>query len=32
MQLMLAVFDFPDRGADADRDHVPRMLVDRVAS
>jgi len=31
LQLMLAVFDFPDRGTDADRDHVPRLLVDRVS-
>ncbi len=31
MQLMLAVFDFPERAAEADRKHVPRLLVDRVA-
>lgn len=31
LQLMLAVFDFPDSGTDADRDHVPRLLVDRVS-
>jgi len=30
MQFMLAVFDFPAKGAKADRDHVPRLLVDRV--
>jgi hypothetical protein len=32
MQLMLAVFDFPDRATEAEREHVPRLLVDRVAA
>ncbi len=32
MQVMLAVFDFPEQGTDADRGHVPRLVVDRVAS
>ena len=31
LQLMLAVFDFPDQGTDAERDYVPRLLVDRVS-
>ena len=31
MQVMLAVFDFPERATEADREHVPRLLVDRVA-
>ena len=30
VQLMLAVFDFPDKATDADRDAVPEMVVDRV--
>ncbi|MET1039258.1 MAG: glycoside hydrolase family 16 protein [Aeromicrobium sp.] len=29
MQMMIAVFDFPDRGAGLD-DHVPRLWVDQV--
>ena len=32
LQLMLAVFDFPLKVTDADRDHVPRLLVDRVSA
>ncbi|MDM7853505.1 glycoside hydrolase family 16 protein [Cellulomonas alba] len=30
LQLMLAVFDFPDRASADDRDHVPRLEIDRV--
>jgi len=31
LQLMLAVFDFPERGTDENAEHVPRLLVDRVS-
>lgn len=30
MQMIMAVFDFPDRAAPGDDGHVPRLLVDRV--
>ena len=30
MQMMVAVFDFPDKGAEAPPDHVPRLAVDWV--
>jgi Glycosyl hydrolases family 16 len=30
MQMMIAVFDFPDRAASAPADHVPLLAVDYV--
>lgn len=30
MQAMLAVFDFPEKATDADHDHVPLLVVDRI--
>jgi hypothetical protein len=30
MQMMVAVFDFPERAAGAPADHVPLLAVDRV--
>jgi beta-glucanase (GH16 family) len=30
MQLMLAVFDFPERASDDDQDAVPELVVERV--
>jgi Glycosyl hydrolases family 16 len=31
MQMMIAVFDFPDRAGEAPAGHVPELAVDRVA-
>jgi hypothetical protein len=31
MQLMLAVFDFPERSVGGDEDAVPELVVDRIA-
>ncbi|SKB04135.1 glycoside hydrolase family 16 protein [Aeromicrobium choanae] len=30
MQVILAVFDFPERAPGSDPDHVPRLVVDRI--
>ena len=30
MQMMVAVFDFPDRADDAPPDHVPELVIEEV--